>query len=1126
MGYATLRAALAAILLLSTPVLQSQVSTGTINVEVQDSSGALIPGAATRLTHIGSGQVRSGTTAETGTFRGAFMPVGEYSINVEAPGFKKKTVTGLILQVDQNATITVMLEPGEVREVVEVMAATPLLEANTSSIGQVVENKKITELPLNGRNPFALGLLAGNTAPVFGQGTNLVFIGGGGRVESNEIMIDGAENNTTQNGNNIGRAGAAYTPSVDAVQEFKVQTNNFSAEFGYSAGMIMNVTMKSGSNALNGTLFEFLRNDALDANNFFSNKVGLPRAKFRQNQFGGAVGGPIFRNRTFFFADYEGTRRRTAATSGISDVPPESFRKGDFSNYANPLYDPKARRLGPAGTVISTPYPGNIIPVGDLNPTATAIMAVIPPANTGPPNAQSQNFALQIPRQQDWDKWDVRIDHHFSSRNSLFGRFSYGDQVSPNPGRFGADHVLGGGSTQLNNSRQAVLSDTHLFSPTVVLEARMSFTRYDGSAIGTNIERAVELANKTGLALFQVPVQTFTGLSFPFSGGAQGAAQFSNIGGGGNSTPSFENRFQWTGNLNVMRGSHTFKMGTDLRRLRIDALRAAGGSFLFGSTLTSSSDRSGSGAPFADFMLGFPTGLSSGNNMLDWGRGREIYSGTYFQDDWKVTRNLTLNLGIRYDLFTQPVDARDRGSLFSVAAGRFQLPNEGGFSRAMIEGDHNNIAPRAGFAYQLAKKLVMRGGYGVFFGFRDRNTETTQFSQNPPNAAQFRAPIVTATQTVAPPFTINTPIVAQAGDYLLATYSAASPYQSNFRTINFKGGDMPALHQFNLSFQYSPSENWLFETSYTGAVGRDLTSGWYNRNSLPFEAALSGRNTQAFRPFPHINGWTIESGSWGSSHYNAANFKVERRYANGLTFLANYTISKNIENLGSGILNFTQYTSTIMLDSYNPSREKTYAPLDVPQSLTVSYLYELPWGVGRPWLNSGIAARLLGNWKINGITSLRGGFPADVLTNVQPPIFSNFNVPDRVSGVSMYLGNGPDGYLNAAAFRVPGTVPAASGVQVQTYGNSARGVVRGPGSVNTDFSFFKEFVISESYRMQFRSEFFNLTNTPTFFLGAPSSSPMTCRGTAGGPCTNVDFGTLNSGTATGRQIQFGLKFLF
>ncbi len=256
---------------------------------------------------------------------------------------------------------------------------------------------------------------------------------------------------------------------------------------------------------------------------------------------------------------------------------------------------------------------------------------------------------------------------------------------------------------------------------------------------------------------------------------------------------------------------------------------------------------------------------------------------------------------------------------------------------------------------------------------------------------------------------------------------------------------MPVLHQSNVSIQYEPVSNWLLALTVTKALGRDLASGWFNRNSLPFQAALEGRNRQADRPFPHINGWTIESGSWGASDYSSVSMKLERRFAKGFTVLANYTIAKNIENLGSGVCNFSQYTTTIVLDNYSPQREKTVAPLDVPQVLNVSYLYELPWGIGKQWLNQGILARVLGNWQLNGITTLRSGFPGEVLTNVQPPVFSNFNVPDRVSGVNMYLGRGVDGYLNPDAFQVPGTARSVAGNPIQMYGNSSRGPVRGPG---------------------------------------------------------------------------------
>jgi hypothetical protein len=318
----------------------------------------------------------------------------------------------------------------------------------------------------------------------------------------------------------------------------------------------------------------------------------------------------------------------------------------------------------------------------------------------------------------------------------------------------------------------------------------------------------------------------------------------------------------------------------------------------------------------------------------------------------------------------------------------------------------------------------------------------------------------------------------------------------------------------------------LFEMTLSGSRGRDLCSGVFDKDTLPFEAALSGLNKQANRPFPKINGSLYYSGAFGSSNYHAISFKVEKRFSKGLTFLANYTISKNIENMGSGIPNFNQFATVIMLDSYHPEREKMIAPLDVPQVFVLSSSYQLPWGNGRKWMSKGVLGNIIGGWNVSGITNLRAGFPAEVRTNLNVPVFSSWNIPDRVTGVSQYLGNGVNGYLNPAAFRVPGTVLSQQGTPIQMYGNSGRGTIRGPGSVNFDVSMLKDFRIGERFRFELRPEFFNLTNTPTFFMGAPSSSAMTCSGTPGGPCTNKDFGTLQSGTATGRQIQIGLKFLF
>lgn len=549
----------------------AQVSTGTINLEVKDSTGAVIPGTAIHIQHTGTGATRTGATNERGEFRASFMPIGDYTITATLQGFKRQTLRGLDLRVDQDANIVITLEPGEVREVVEVTGATPLLESSSSALGQVIENKKILELPLNGRNPFALGLLAGNTTPMFGMGSNLPFVGGGGRFSSNEVMLDGIENNTVQNAGAVGRAGSAYTPSVDAVQEFKVKTNNFSAEFGHSAGTVIAATIKSGSNDLHGSIFEFLRNDKLDATNFFTNSAGQRKGKYRQNQFGYAVGGRILRDRTFFFTDYEGTRIRQQAASSILDVPPDAFRTGDFAAYNNLIFDPNSRRVGPANTVIGTPFAANRIPAAQINGTSAAVAALVPRANFGTTGAQSRNFFRQRPNRYRGDRGDLRMDHRLASNNNLYMRYSMWNQRQPIPGGF--EGFIGGGSRRIDFSRHVVLNDTHIFSPTVVNEFRMGFVRHNGSDVG-DAPTGAAFADSNRLALFPFPDRGFPSIAFNFSGNISGSQQFSSW-GGGSSNYNIENTFQWNDNINITRGNHTFKTGVDVRRYQYNVLKGS-----------------------------------------------------------------------------------------------------------------------------------------------------------------------------------------------------------------------------------------------------------------------------------------------------------------------------------------------------------------------------------------------------------------------------------------------------------------------------------------------------------------------------------------------------------------------
>jgi hypothetical protein len=1109
----------------------AQTASGTINVVAEDTTQAVVPEAAVAVTNKRTGLTRSGNTGPRGEFIATFLPAGEYSVSVLAKGFKRATLGSFTLQVDQNATVHVTLTPGDVVETVQVIESTPLLEADTSSLGQVIENKKILDLPLNGRNPFALGLLAGNTTPVTGMGTNLPFIAGGGRFSSNEVLLDGIDNNTTVTSGSIGRNGIALLPSVDAVQEFKVKTNSFSAEYGHAAGAVLSAAIKSGSNEYHGTAFEFLRNDKLDANNFFTNAAGLPKAAFRQNQFGGVFGGRIIRNKTFFFVDYQGTRQRTASASSIGSVPPTSIRNGDLSLLRIPIYNPASRRIGPNGTVIADPFPNATIPPSMINPSSAAILKLIPEPNFGAAGSISRNFFKQISRGFDQDQWDVRVDHAISSSNNLFGRISKSNQTNPQPGVF--DGFIGGSNDLFRDIFQAVLNDTHVFSPAVVNEFRAGYTRHNGSRIVQDVDEGVKFALDNNVALFPFPVKGFPSIAFNFSGEGTGSTQFDGWGGGA-SDLSYENRFNFADTISINKGQHAMKTGADFRRNRFDNLRGNPffGQFIFGSIFSSSSDAPGSGAPFADYLMGFPS-LIQGTQMLDWGRQADVYFGAFFQDDWKITPRLTINLGLRYDIYTQPIDIRDRGGLFDLDRIRFALPGNDGYSRAIVDGDHNNIGPRIGFAYQMRRRWVLRGGYGLFYGLRDQNQEVTQIAGNNPNTPALIAPAVSAQRTVTPPYTINTPVQAGPTSATLDGYSAASPLTRTIRTQGFHDARFPMLHQYNFSIQFQPLESLLVETSYQGALGRDLATLFINVNQVPFEYALDGRNIQANRPYSMVNGTVIPTFSRATSNYNALNFRVEQRYRAGLSFLVNYTWQKNLEEGGSGPSAFTQNGGTsIAMDAYNLSREKGLAPIDVAHIFNVSYGYELPWGPGKRWLSQkGPLSAIVGGWQVNGITTLRGGFPTDIRTNRLPPIFNTFNVPDRVPGVPMQVeeGRGPDNFFNAAAFRVPGTISSGSGTPVQLFGDSARRVVRGPGSVNFDFSLFKQFMFTEKYRLQFRAEAFNLTNTPTFTLPSSNSPSMTCIGRApGSACNdnNPEFGKLSGSSATGRQLQFGLKFLF
>ncbi|QHN03244.1 TonB-dependent receptor [Granulicella sp. WH15] len=1108
--------------------LSAQTTTGTIVGQVQDDTGAVLANASVKLTLVANGTTRDTKTNGSGAFSAPVMPPGIYSVMVSAPGFADKTLNGITLLVDQTLNLTISMQPGTIGQSIEVEASAPLVDSVTSSLGQVVEEKQILNMPLNGRNPFALGLLVGNTTQLFGVGSNLPFIAGGGRFTAVDVSLDGVDNNTVTNAGAIGRTGIAIVPSVDAVQEFKVETNNFPAEFGHAAGSVVNTTLKNGSNAFHGVFFEFLRNNDFDANNYITKLAGLPRAPFHQNQFGATLGGPILKKKLFFFVDYQGTRQTTRAASTINNLPPAAFRTGDFSGTSVKIFDPTTRHIGPNGTVVATQFLGNKIPPGQLNKTALAIVGLIPPTNTGLPTDLSRNFVYQAPQFNNTDQGDVRIDYTISQKNTLYGSFSKSNNTVPAVGIFAG--FLGGGSPAVSNSMQLAMTDVHIITPNLINEVRFGLIRHNGSLSGTG-QAGEAFANDNNFALFPGPVQGFGTINFNYSGVQNGTQEFTTI-GGGDLNNNIETRGQLGDNISWTRGKHAMKFGVDLRNARLNTLR--GSPFFaqnfYGATFTSSSDSPGSGLPFADFLLGDPTSLLAAP-MLAWGRQRDSYVGLFGQDDWKLSKNLTVNVGLRYELYTEPIDSRNLGSLFDIRTGKYVIPCTNGYSCAMVQGDHNNFGPRIGASYQITPKFVVRGGYGIFYGLKDQNQQITQFSDNPPNIPLVALPNVSATTTVTPPFNISTPIKALPVSTDLSGFTAANPLSTSFRTQAFDHAQNPMLMQYNLDLQYQLTNKIVIETSYSGARGSDLASLFQDQNQIPFSQAVAGLNKQANRPFPGINGQVLAVFATATSNYNSGNVKLEVRPTHGLSMLTNYTWQKNLETGGSGPNAFTQNGGTaISISTYEPQRENGLAAINVAHNFTASVSYELPFGKNRTFLNrSGVLDAFVGGWILNGIGTLRTGFPTDIRTSLLPPVFNTYNVADCVAGVPRKLPNpSPSGYFNPAAFKVPNVVIGAQGQNVQTFGNCGHFPTTGPGLKNLDSSIFKDFHYSSRSYAEFRAEFFDTTNTPAFTLPGANDPTLTCQGTPGATCnaSNPNFGKLSSGTAVGRQIQFSVKIYY
>jgi hypothetical protein len=1135
---------------------RGQKDTGSIIGTVKDSSGALIPDAKITVTETEKGITFVTSSDASGEYVASPLNVGRYKVTVEKQGFKTAVAGPIELDVQQRAVVNVTLQVGEMVIKVEVNTAAPLLETETSELGQVVNNRQVVNLPLNGRNFAQLALLTAGTTPSEpgardegGYG----FSANGGRSLQNNFLLDGVDNNSNLT-DLLNETNYVIQPSVDAIQEFKVQTNAYSAEFGRGNGAIVNATIKSGANDVHGGFYEFLRNDKLDAKNFFDQT----RPEYRQNQFGLTIGGPVKfpgydgHNRTFFFGDYEGLRVRQGQTV-TSTVPTDAQKAGDFSDLidyttpavdhlGNPALDCNGRPTY-AGEIFNTrlsqdsgssftgvcgvPFqydatgkPLNIIPMSAMDQLAMRLAALYPEPNI---NGNGFNFVSNPILNQNRNNFDIRVDHKLSDKDTSFFRFSFEDQPSNIPPAFPNSLADGGGffsGVEDNAYRSLALSETHMFSPRVVNEFRAGYNRIHSQRFQFNY-------NKDVSGQLQFPGVPFV----PMNGGLP-QLTFSDVSTLGSPTflPSLEiqNTFTYSDNLTLIRGKHSFKFGTEVRFEEFTIFQPASprGNLNFGGGFVSNPDSdTGVQAGFAQFLLGIPDGGSI-TNLHNVDYLRPVYA-LYGQDDIKLTPKLTLNLGLRYELFlTVKEKFNNQGTydlskqiLFVPKGQKEQLtptiaalvPLSATVSRGLINPDLNNFAPRIGFAYSITPRLVIRSGFGIFYG-GEENGPYSNPSQgfNPPFfvTQAFNQPCGFAD---ANPASVNDCTIPGLR-FLSQGFPASSltdPNTPQLFTLDPKLVT-PYMSQWHLSTQYQLPFETLFEVTYAGSKGTKLYAFLNGNQAAPSD--VPGADFASRRPIPSIDAAISLFNSTANSEYNALQVRTEKRFSKGLSFLAAYTWSHSLDeasNANLGAQNNDGYRW-----SAHPEWEHGNSDFDIRHRFVLSYLYELPFGHGKHFAanTSGAADRILGGWQVGGITSLStGGWFTVTGSNSAGAQSDGQQRPDQVSNP-----NGtpciPGTFFNTCAFVDPA---------LGSFGDTGRNTLRGPGFQTWDFSVFKNFQLTENKRFEFRSEFFNFPNHPNlqFAKAGPQNSINTT--TFGTP----EFGFLTAARPP-RQIQFALKFYY
>jgi hypothetical protein len=1130
----------------------AQVDQGAITGVVQDGTGAIVPAAKVVVRNIDTGLVLEGTSNGSGVYVFSPLKIGNYTVSATAKGFQTTMQENIHLDAQQRLNIVIALQPGVVSETVTVTTAPPLLETQTSEVAQVISSETINNTPLNGRNFVYIAQLTAGVAPPFGNtrgsGTG-DFVANGQRTSQNNFILDGVDNNTNLvdflNGSSY-----VVRPPPDALSEFSLQTSNFSAEFGHSAGAVLSASIKSGTNQIHGSLWEYVRNTDLDAKDWYA--LSVPA--YHQNQFGATLGLPIWKDKLFYFGDTEANRIAYSHPNTAS-VPTALERQGNFSELLDSnlngqsvqLYEPNSG--GGVANKLSCNGQNNVFCPGQINAVAQHILNLYPVANTNNGRTTS-NYTVNTPTHNDTYQWDQRLDWNISARDQAYARYSYVHQITVN-GLLLGDPLDGtgyGGQNDVNLAQNFVGSETHFFTPTLTNEFRFSFNAGRFSFLQPNAN--VDLSPTLGLG--GVP---FT----PNEGGLPlGIVYGINSWGSQGTSNESQNVYQILDNVSKTVGNHSLKAGVSFQAIRFFYRYAPSnlGNYYFTGLYTSDPTVSATtGSGVADFLADQinTSAISSAPNVNDalW------YNSAYFQDDWKLTPRLTLNLGLRYDYY-QPYKENsgsqenfipDESSLgVGTGSGTLILPKKiqnsvslGSVFPGILAKDHigiqyvdnerlttgqkTNFAPRVGVAYQVDPQTVLRAGFGIFYGGLESNGGNN-LGDNFPFRGQININPKSCTLGNCPSngTTLETGLSAYLGNGILDAVNTPGFHavDSQIKT--------PYTMNYNVSFQQQLSTNIATTISYVGNVSRHL--GTYIDPNTVRALYPAGTSTQQLQPFPDLGGvGTIHYG--GVSTYNSLQLKAEKRASHGLSFLATYTWAHSLDDTGSagGLstgIGDRQRAIIPIIEEY------TNSVYDVRNRFTLNGNYVLPFGRGQAFLNrSGLLDRVVGGWSSSLTFAAQSGTPFTVSASNSGPAGSTDTRRAIQIRNPFASGGGPGcptetrtklNYYNPCSFADPLsgsliTTPITDAATAIQYLGGRDNQIYGPGYYGVNMSIFKNFTTWHKQYFQFRADSFNVLNHPT--LANPSN---TSDNSTGGQITGAK--TFQNNTPDARFFQLSLKYEF